>query len=218
MDSRFRGIDVSLRCALGNRYRRAELGFAKQQRGELGGDAGLATGQLMLAVIGVFVFLGATAEMKAEQFGHSLGDVPAGRALNPNAVVLLPASTLAEGLQAVVSTGQSALAVVHFNRLVGVVGKRELLASLQTEGPHGYVTGTMKRDVPHIEASETLEVARLKMNESLSPAVAVYEGEQFLGLITEVELAQALMLSQGKKAKNGSAGRRVTVTPRYQGR
>ena len=174
---------------------------------------GLVTMNVMLMVIGAFVFFGAGQEAKAEQLGAALGDVPAGQAVNPRAIVLEPAATLGEVLQSIVSTGQSSFAVLHFGRLVGVISKPQVMAALQVDGPDGYVTGVMRREVPVVDVGAKLEAARLAMNTALSPVAAVFDGERFVGLISEVELAQQALAAEILRRSRPFGG-----TPRYQSR
>jgi len=152
--------------------------------------AGLALGTPTLALIGGFVFLMAGAEVRAVEGERVLRAVHARDAVNPFVPRFLPGTTLGEALRALVYTPFPAFAVEHFGRLVGVVTRADLARAAEEVGPGGYVAGAMRRDVPSVHASASLEEARLTMNAAQSPCVAVTDGELFLGLITEAELAQ----------------------------
>jgi CBS domain-containing protein len=112
--------------------------------------------------------------------------------VNPNALVLGPSTSVGEALKAMVSSGQVAFAVMHYGRLLGVIGREALLKTATEEGPNAYVAGTMKRDYPLVDGQATLEQARQKMNATMTPYVVVSDGERYLGLITELELARHL--------------------------
>jgi Zn-dependent protease/CBS domain-containing protein len=151
-------------------------------------------GNVTLALIGLFVFISAGAEVRSVQMDRALLGIRARDALNPYAPRFLPGTTLGEAMQALVYTPYSSFAVEHFGHLQGVITREELIRAANEQGALGYVAGAMRRDVPSIEASQTLEAARLKMNEALTPYVAVLDGERFLGLLTEHELAQQAAL------------------------
>lgn len=171
---------------------------------------GLYAGQVMLTIIGVFIFFAAGAEARSEAMSTSLADVTAGQAVNTRAVHLAPNSTLGEALSAV-HPGQTAFAVLHFGRLVGVVTRNDLVAAIQAQGPFAYVAGAMRRQVPAVSPTDTLERVRERMNADASPAAAVVDAEgNFVGLISEVELAHQLMLAQalGGKGPKGRPGSR----------
>lgn len=165
----------------------------------------------MLSLIALFVFFGAGAELRDVQVTRVLEGIRAGDAVNPYAPRFMPGTTLGEAMQALVFTPFQAFAVEHFGRLVGVVTRDDIVRAANAPGGvYGYVAGAMQRPpaVPTISANEPLENARLKMNEALSPYVAVLDGDIFLGLITEVELAQqAQLVGQLKRYPPRSPGR-----------
>jgi Zn-dependent protease/CBS domain-containing protein len=158
--------------------------------------AALVFGHLMLGVIAVVVFFGAGREAADQRAGDSLAAVRAGGAVNPHAVVLGPSTSVGEAVKAMVQSGQSAFAVMHYGRLLGVVAREALLRAAGVEGPAAYVAGAMQRQFPMVDAAATLEEARQKMNESVSPYVVVADGERYLGLVTELELSRHLMAKQ----------------------
>jgi CBS domain-containing protein len=155
----------------------------------------LVFGHIMLGVIAAVVFFGAGREAADQRAGESLAGVRAGVAVNPHAVVLGPSTSVGEAVKAMVSSGQSAFAVMHYGRLLGVVAREALLRAAGVEGPGSYVAGAMQRHFPMIDAGATLEEARQKMNESVSPYVVVADGERYLGLVTELELSRHLVAS-----------------------
>jgi Zn-dependent protease/CBS domain-containing protein len=148
------------------------------------------TGQLILGLIAMFVFFGANAEAREEKLSGQLGQVTVAQAINPRAVTLSPDTTMADAIQWLVRNPQPAFAVLHDQRLVGVVNRRELVQAAQERGPFAYIASVMERDVPTIPPTALLNEARTQMNAAESPYVAVLDGDRFLGLITEQELAQ----------------------------
>lgn len=151
---------------------------------------------LVLGLIGVFVFVAAGAEVRSVRMERVLAGVRARDAINPYAPRFMPGTTLGEAMQALVFTPFSAFAVEHFGRLLGVVTRGELHRAFGELGPSTFVAGIMHRQVPLIGPEEPLEGARLKMNEAMTPYIAVVEGDVFFGLLTEVDLAQALGLAE----------------------
>jgi Zn-dependent protease/CBS domain-containing protein len=157
---------------------------------------GVFTGQFMLAIIATVVFFGAGREAADQRAGAVLQEVRAGGAVNPHALVLGPSTSVQDAVKAMLSSGQSAFAVMHYGRLLGVVAREALLRAAGHEGPAGYVAGAMQRHFPMVDATATLEEARQKMNESVTPYVVVSDGERYLGLVTELELAKHLAIAQ----------------------
>jgi len=153
-------------------------------------------GHLMLGVIAFVVFFGAGREAAEQRAGAALAAVRAGAAVNPNAVVLGPSTSVGEALKAMVSSGQLAFAVMHYGRLLGVVARDALLKAATEEGPSAYVAGAMVRHFPLVDGQATLEDARQKMNAALTPFIVVSDGERYLGLVTEADLARHLTTAQ----------------------
>jgi Zn-dependent protease/CBS domain-containing protein len=150
----------------------------------------LVTGQFMLGLIAVFVFFGAGAEVREEVLHGALAHVRAGDAVNPRALAFTPDTPLGTALQALTVSPQHAFAVLHFGRLVGVVTRRALLEAVKSHGPYGYVAGVMERKLPIVAPGVELSAARDQMNAMASSFVAVMNGDEFVGLVTELELAQ----------------------------
>lgn len=158
--------------------------------------AAIAFGHLMLGVIAVVVFFGAAREAADTKAGESLSGVRAGVAVNPHALVLGPSTSIGDAVKAMVTSGQSVFAVMHYGRLLGVVAREALLRTAGAEGPGAYVAGAMQRRFPMVDAQASLEEARQRMNETVSPYVVVADGERYLGLVTEAELARHLVPAQ----------------------
>ncbi|MBL8954400.1 MAG: site-2 protease family protein [Myxococcaceae bacterium] len=156
----------------------------------------IAFGHVMLGIISVVVFFGASREAADSKAGESLSGVRAGVAVNPHALVLAPSTSVGDAVKAMVNSGQSAFAVMHYGRLLGVVAREALIKVAGVEGPAAYVAGAMQRHFPMIDAQASLEDARQKMNEAVSPYIVVSDGERYLGLVTEIELTRHLVPAQ----------------------
>lgn len=159
----------------------------------------------MLIIIAMFVFVGAGQEVNDQRMGKMLEGVQIADVLSPYAPRFTPATTLGEAVKILTMTHYEAIAVEHFGRLVGVVTAKDILRAAAAEGAWGYVAGLVRREVPAIEARESLEAARFKMNEAGVPFVAVLREGLFLGLVTELELAVvADRLSTASFQRDGS--------------
>lgn len=145
-------------------------------------------GNPMLSIIGLFVFFGAGAEIAAQKAARMLDGVQVGDAINDYAPRFTPDTTIGEALPAVVGTNYDAFAVEQFGRFVGVVTRKSFKAHADAQGSHAYVAGAMLRDVPTVQASDSLEVARYKMEEADVPFVAVVRQNLFIGVVTEFDV------------------------------
>ena len=166
----------------------------------------------MLVIIAMFVFVGAGQEVSEQRLGRVLDGVQVADVVSPYAPRFTPATTLGEAVKMLTMTHYEAIAVEHFGKLQGVVTSKDILKAAGELGAWGYVAGLVKKEVPVIDARESLEVARFKMNEAGMPFVAVVRDGLFLGLVTEMELAVvADRLSSASFQRDGAArvGQRI---------
>lgn len=164
----------------------------------------------MLCIIAVFVFFGAGQEIAAQQAARVLDGVQVGDAINPYAPRFTPDTTVAEAMRALISTPYEAFAVEHFGRLAGVATREALIEHANAHGPYAYVAAAMKRDLPTVHATDSLEVARYKMQEADVPFVAVMREGLFLGVVTEFDLAMLTDRLTRATFKAPGRGRGVT--------
>jgi Zn-dependent protease/CBS domain-containing protein len=181
--------------------------------------AAVAFGNPMLGIIALFVFLGAGAESAEAGVDEALAGITAGAAVSPHAVKLQPNQTLVDAVRLLTQVPQSAFAVEHFGRLLGVLTRTDILKAVREAGPDQYVTGLMRRELHAVASGVSLSAARQLMLTQGTPFLAVYEGDVFLGLLTEVELAQQFAVARalrGKKPDPGSgpSGGRPVEAPR----
>ena len=158
---------------------------------------GLASGNFVLSLIAVFVFFGASDEVRDTDYQRMLDGVKSGDAVSSQLPRFSPSTALSEAMQAIIVWPARAFAVEHSGRVVGVVTRDAILEALRTDGGAGYVASLMVREVPRVEARESLEQARQRMSQT--GFVAVYDNEIFLGLITDVELAHQLTVLEAFK-------------------
>ena len=155
---------------------------------------GLFTGNLLLVLVGVFVFFGAGQERAEEQARVVLGTTRVGDAYNKNAITLAPGTAVSQVVDHILTSYQPDFAVMQGTKVLGVVSRDDILRSLATELSDVYVTGIMHRDVLTVDAGLTLEEVREMMSATGKRLAAVQRGETFLGLISREDLAEALLV------------------------
>ena len=172
---------------------------------------GLLTGNLLLALVAVFVFLGAGQERAEERARVVLGTTRVGDAYNKNAITLAPGTQVSQVVDHILTSYQPDFAVLQGTKLLGVVSRDDILRSLATELSDSYVTGIMHRDVLHVDAALTLEDVRERMNATGQRLAAVYRGDAFLGLVSREDIAEALLVigvSKAQEARRRAAAER----------
>jgi Zn-dependent protease/predicted transcriptional regulator len=188
-----------LRAALAMR-----LGFSRATRIATGvgqaiafafGLLGVLSGNLFLVVIALFVFMGAGQERAEEQARTVLTTLRVGDAYNKHALTLAPGDHVSKVVDYILTSYQPDFAVLQGSLFLGVVTRDELLKTLATETADLYVAGVMKREVLTVDASHGLDDVRRLMGEKGERIVAVKRGDEFLGLVSAEDIAEALVVS-----------------------
>jgi stage IV sporulation protein FB len=159
------------------------------------GVLGLLSGNFGLALVAVFVFLGAGAENQDVAQRESLSGVTVGEVVDSQAPVFpasLPAHTAFERL---VRSPYASVAVVdETGRFQGVVTRRGM-QSQWLAGKRGTVDEFVESGAPlQVECDSTLAAARDRMAEARATVAAVYCGNSFEGLLDFETIGRVLAL------------------------
>ena len=156
---------------------------------------GVLTGNFVLVLIAVFVFMGAGQERAEEQARTVLTTLRVGDAYNRYALTLAPGDHVSKVVDFILTSYQPDFAVMQGSGLLGVVTRDDILKTLATEVTDLYVAGIMKRDVLTVQATQGLDEVRRLMAEKGERIVAVKSGENFLGLGSAEDIGEALVVS-----------------------
>ena len=153
------------------------------------------TGHFLLALIALFIYLGAGQEWTEERARTVLTTFKVGDAYNKHALTLGPSDRVSEVVHILLTSYQPDFAVMQGSSLIGVVTRDDVLKALATETEDVYVTGIMRREVPQFQASTHLDEVRRAMVEGGIRVAAVYEGEKYLGLISQDDINEAVLIA-----------------------
>jgi CBS domain-containing protein len=78
------------------------------------------------------------------------------------------------------------------NQLIGIVTREDVMHSLGQEPNDVYVASIMQRDVLRVPHTMTLDEVRTVIGGSSSQVAAVYRDQEYLGLISLTDIAEAL--------------------------
>jgi Zn-dependent protease/CBS domain-containing protein len=151
----------------------------------------------MLIVIGLFVYLAATAETQHVAFRDGTKGLPVREAMMSKVETLAPSATLDDAVNCLIRTSQKEFPVVDgAGRPRGLVTRDALIPALRSGGPGSPVLDIMTRDIPSIRSSEPLETAMAVLNRAKAPALFILgDDDRLEGLLTP-ETVGELMLVQ----------------------
>ncbi len=157
--------------------------------------AGLFTNP-MLIVIGLFIYLSATAESQHVAFRDGTQSLPVRSVMVSSIEALSPSSTLDDAVDLMLRTSQKEFPVVDgAGRPRGLLTRDGLIVALRQGGPGMPVLEAMTRDVPTIRDWQPFEPALAQLNKAKAPALLVLnEAEQLVGLLTAENVGEMMMV------------------------
>jgi stage IV sporulation protein FB len=151
----------------------------------------------LLIFIAIFVYLAASSEAQVVQVRAMSRGVPVSAAMMTQFATLAPSDQIEHAVETLLRTSQSEFPVVDQERLVGLVGRNDIIKALRQAGPQAPVAGVMKTDIPTISHRCWLDDALKLLQEKSVPAVGVTEADgRLVGLITSETVGEMLMVRQ----------------------
>jgi Zn-dependent protease len=153
------------------------------------------TDQLVLGLIGAFVFFAAAQERTFQRAAGALVELRAGEVCNPEAAALSPSDQLGIVLDQVLRSPQPAFVVLHGTDLVGVVTRDDVVRAAPVLGSSSTISKIMRRDFVVVEAELKLDAVRSRMLEARGPVV-VMSREGVLGVLTYEDIQRVAGVMQ----------------------
>jgi Zn-dependent protease/CBS domain-containing protein len=150
----------------------------------------------MLIFIAIFVYLAAASEAHMVSLRAMSRDIPVTAAMVTRFATLTGNEHIDHAVETLLQTSQTEFPVVDTDhRLIGLVGRAEIIRALRQLGPSTPVSNVMVKDIPTIERSHRLEEAFRLLQEKAVPAVGVvdYAG-RLIGLVTAETVGEMLMV------------------------
>ena len=165
---------------------------------------GLLGGDVLLVIVAVFVFFGATAEAssvreKERTSGLTVYDVMGTKARTQT---VTPSHTFEQVLDSVVHGYQEDFPVLDHGKLVGEITRDEIMAAAHSPQRYQSVRDLMKTDVPTVSPEADLFEGGLHLlqQSGLRALPVTHEGE-LVGMFTVEDVAKASLL---RRTANGS--------------
>lgn len=190
-----------LRAALSSAVGRVRATRVASQAGQLiaflFGYLGLVSGNPILLLIAIFVFLAAMAENSNVQLHDLMKGVMARDAMITSFEGLKPSDTLKSAEMALLRTTQSEFPVLNADgSLAGFLVKSDIIARHQAGSDYATVEDAMIKAIPMIELIDPLDAALDDLQSGGVPAVAVTDHKGlFLGYITRENIGEWAVLS-----------------------
>lgn len=162
------------------------------------GFLALTSGNIVLLLIAVFVFMAAAAESSDVLTRDKAHDVPARNAMITSFEPLSPSDTLSAAENSLLRTTQTEFPIVDESGvLVGFLTRAQIVKAKEDHFPGWTVSASMTADIPRVLLTTSLETVLQKLREPDIPAVAVNDQHgNFLGYITRENFGEWLLLNR----------------------
>lgn len=159
--------------------------------------AGILTGNIVLILVGLFIWMGAGNEAAIVDAHSTLRDLRVADAMSRQPLVLSPADRLAKAVELTLSNFQADFPVVapQSERTVGLLTREDILQGLRNRGLLGSVGGAMRPTYLTVHAADPLHETQLRLLSSPGRcAVVVDEANRLVGLLTLADVSEALVM------------------------
>ena len=170
------------------------------------GFVGLFTNPF-LVFIALFVWIGAGQEAAMVETKSMLGSVTVKDAMIPDFQTLSPRDELSKAVKLVLCGWQQDFPVVDEGRVVGMLLRADLIASLANGKVHASVHEAMREDFPVASPGEPLESVFMRLHDAEAGTLPIVDNGRLVGLITLENMTEYMMmhaaLATAKKNGNG---------------
>lgn len=162
---------------------------------------GLMAPSPLLLLIAVFVYLGGQAEATAAQARSALLGVHVGDAMQTEFRVLPPEATLGQAADLLLAGAQQDFPVVdERGRLLGMLSRRQLIEGATRMGLEHPVSEAMDGSAATFAEGDDLTEA-IELLRSRGPAAPVMRGDRIVGLLTQENISEYLMLQNAARRR-----------------
>jgi|YNPNPStandDraft_1061719.scaffolds.fasta_scaffold52448_2 Zn-dependent protease/CBS domain-containing protein len=154
------------------------------------GAGALVSGNLLLALVGVFVFMAAWQERQQVALSDNLRGLRVRQAMQPIGLRLYPLQTLGEAAAQIATSPQAAFLVVDAGRLVGLLTRKDLLTAIRRAGPWATVGQHLRRDIVRLHPDTLLVNAQEQLQRGQAMVGIVVDQDRVIGTLSLWDLAR----------------------------
>ncbi len=153
-------------------------------------------GSPMLAIIGVFVFLAAQAELRGVQARLAFERIRVGDVMRADFGMLLPEDPISAAVEPLFRGQQPIIPIMEGRTLVGIVGSADIRPFVDRQETTTPVRAAMRSASAAVRENATGAEALDRMQQSGSPCLPVLRDDLIVGLVTFADLQTAAAQTQ----------------------
>jgi stage IV sporulation protein FB len=170
---------------------------------------GLISPNLILLLVGIFIYFGASAEAADTQLRQLAQTLRVSDVMRSNVQTIRSSASLADAIDLMLQAGQHAIPVSAANgTLVGIATKEGIIRAVHRSGRNASVTEAVQPDVPTVTSSQSLADALELMQSRSAPGILVIGPEgQLAGIMTADTLADLVLVEGAQDRRDHAAVR-----------
>ena len=159
----------------------------------------------LLIFIAIFVYLAAASEAHMVGLRAMSRGVPVTAAMLTRFATLKPTDHIDQAIETLLHSSQSEFPVVdEGGRMVGLLGRGDIVRALKARGPNAPVGEAMTTDIPTVGHRACLDEASRILQEKSAPAVGVVDPQgRLVGLVTAGTVGEMLMVRDALPGRPG---------------
>jgi Zn-dependent protease len=154
-----------------------------------------------LALIAVFIYLGAEGEERTWSLRHALADAPVKSVMLEDFKSLAPNDTLGRASELFLHTLQGDFPILFGTNLMGILRRERLIAGINENKEQSRVADFAEREFMTTTEREPLVELYKKMAEKAISMVPVMRGDVLVGIVTMEQIGRYHMVAAAKGAK-----------------
>lgn len=167
------------------------------------GIAGILTGSIMLALVALFVYTGATLENRLFGIQKRLETMTVADILVPVETVLPESLSLGAALEIAQHSRQQEFPVAAESTWIGILSASDLAKAAKKRSSEMSIAGLAVRGFPVFSPFADLFTVYKAVHESPAKAAVIRHGNDFIGLVGKGDLNRALNLSAPPRRRRG---------------
>ncbi|CAN5730702.1 site-2 protease family protein [soil metagenome] len=163
-------------------------------------------GQVILALVAFFVFLGAGQELAGSVTRSLLAGHKAADAMQSRFRTIESGASMSHAAEMLLAGSQADFPVVVGDEIVGTLSRTHIARGLSEGGPDAYVAEFMQRGIKTTDPQVPLEsIAESVVDKEDPSPVLVMEEGRLIGIITQENLSEFIMLENAKRSSGRTA-------------
>ncbi|KAA5540463.1 CBS domain-containing protein [Roseiconus nitratireducens] len=148
----------------------------------------------LLLFIALFVFLGASGEVRMAKMGEWIGNLTVDKAMMTQFRTFSPDEPLASVVDELISGSQVDFPVCQEGHFVGMFRRSDLPGAIETHGHESTIANLIDRDCLTATPDGSLEHLVSKMQSTGVGSVPVLQGDRVVGLVSQENINELVMI------------------------